>query len=829
MPSDTYMFLAPLPAGATYYREVHPYGPELLGGFNTDLAIEIDPTQLDPYAKALAVVSGLIRFIPHPTQATGTLVLKPDPVALKDLSFTLGSAGSLVFVYRNMDTASVRTFVLQAIQELGPIPIPVLPPGTSPDPDTQAGSFVAGNFYFSVRAGAQLGMASTTGGTGGWAGLGFEIVCVPALGDGPGAVGVGWNRLKELIDPSRLTRRIDPMAFYAAVASGTGPATLAAVHTGHVLLSLPTLRTLIEIRDEYDEPFTDPITIQESGISTTTSIPKELQGTFVPVATSPLINVSYTVTIPNMVLTELPSGSSASASPTRTMAAPSHWALQAIYMPLPTSTADEPTSWFVANTAPLPRFTPNNVVTPIRDGLEVFRQYADDMRTVGGSGKYIYLAGWDLSDNFPLKEDDTTTKVRVLMIGVATRSAEVRAMLFDQPGTTNTDTVAHINALPGNHGQAILDNEVLNYGSHHQKFLVVNGNKGTFAFCGGTDINPNRRDSPNHGAKGAFHDVHAKVEGPAVADIQRSFIDRWNNHPAKRNDPPLSPLPFIPNAGSVFVQVACTYARKKNYPFAPLGSVTPLNAFLRAISKAKKFIYIEDQYLTPYPGTGPFQFDTSKPPVQPPSAADDTVGVLNALMEALERIDYLIIVIPNHFDVPQGRFRRQQFIKGLRAADPEKKKVHVFYLAREGPHPGPGEVATEGGCPTCSGSQKYPYEIYCHSKVWIVDDICAKIGSANCNRRSYTYDSEMDLVMVDGALDNGARAFARRLRLELWGEHLNLTGARNALLEDHLLALQFWLERRDGAHIQPYDHNAETGGTPVLSGLWHTEVDPDGR
>src|SRR5207237_4025992 len=71
----------------------------------------------------------------------------------------------------------------------------------------------------------------------------------------------------------------------------------------------------------------------------------------------------------------------------------------------------------------------------------------------------------------------------------------------------------------------------LGVASHHMKVLIVHGSGGPIAFCGGVDINPDRRDSPAHGAPGAFHDVHARVEGPAVADVHRSFVDRWNSHP----------------------------------------------------------------------------------------------------------------------------------------------------------------------------------------------------------------------------------------------------------------------------------------------------------
>ena len=93
--------------------------------------------------------------------------------------------------------------------------------------------------------------------------------------------------------------------------------------------------------------------------------------------------------------------------------------------------------------------------------------------------------------------------------------------------------------------------------------------------------------------------------------------------------------------------------------------------------------------------------------------------------------------------------------------------------------------------------------------MWVVDDVCAKIGSCNVNRRGYTHDSELDVVVVDGALQSGARAFARNLRMDLWAEHLGMTGARRALLEDHKAALDFWVTPSTGARIRPYLETTE--------------------
>jgi phosphatidylserine/phosphatidylglycerophosphate/cardiolipin synthase-like enzyme len=74
--------------------------------------------------------------------------------------------------------------------------------------------------------------------------------------------------------------------------------------------------------------------------------------------------------------------------------------------------------------------------------------------------------------------------------------------------------------------------------------------------------------------------------------------------------------------------------------------------------------------------------------------------------------------------------------------------------------------------------------VYVHAKVVVIDDVWAMVGSDNLNRRSWTHDSELSCAVLDEATDprepldpagigDGARVFARELRLTLWREHLD--------------------------------------------------------
>lgn len=830
MITEVYVF-SPPPLASGLHREAHPYGPNA-GGFSTELAIEIHPSRLND-APALAVVSGLVRLIPDPAPATTcTLVLTPSPAAIGDLFSLLG--GVVAFVYRNLETASARPLFEPRIAALGDQPFL-----SSEDLASRVNRFLNGEYSVFVQGADKLANLGG-GGADSWGFLGFEVVFVPN-----GLIGErGWARLKEIIEPNNLqTRRLDPASFYQMVSAGNGGIGLAPPHADHLFLQIFTKRILLELRNEYDLPFVGTAGVGDSSSGSTTpqNFTIDNHGTVElavapPGSTSPA-DATYDVTLGNRVFTQLPSGSGATPDPTGGLTAPAHWALQLIFM----ADANDAASWFMPNTAPLPQYTENNKITHLIDGLPTFREMVASMSTVKSDGHYLRLAGWWLTDSFELTSTPptdpahgTTTFARLTQ-NMAVGGAQVRALLWDQWGTQNNEEVAHINSLPSGNGHAILDNETPNYGSHHQKLMVINGSAGAVGFCGGVDLNPDRLDDTRHCAPSPFHDVHSKVEGPAVADINTTFVQRWNGHPSSPTPISGTPPPFATNPGSHYVQITRTFAPSHRYPFAPSGDLGTLHAVRRAIQRAQRFIYIEDQYLTPYPGPYPFV------------SAQDTVGVLTDLLAALARpsFEYLIMLVPNHSDQPQNRFRRHRFIRPLRDAFPDK--VHVFYPIDTCPTrlPVPGSTTaaadknledptsgsvTDPSASSSSGGPQHPGEVYVHTKSWIVDDVYIKIGSCNTNRRGFTHDTELDIHVIDGALENGARAFARRYRVDLWGEHLNLpaSGGRNRLLDDPIFALQFWLHPPAGARIRPYDENAEHDQVNTdLS--WNTLVDPDGR
>ena len=182
-------------------------------------------------------------------------------------------------------------------------------------------------------------------------------------------------------------------------------------------------------------------------------------------------------------------------------------------------------------------------------------------------------------------------------------------------------------------GEVLLDNRIRRGGSHHQKVVVVrreNQPADDIAFVGGMDLVHGRHDDARHlgdpqpadldhgryGERPGWHDVQVALRGPAVDDIAFTFRERWEDpspldhrnplrwllhrfsrHPAERDA--LTPERIdAPRPGPHTVQVLRTYpARRKTYPFAPEGERSIARAYIKAFGRARRLIYLEDQYL----------------------------------------------------------------------------------------------------------------------------------------------------------------------------------------------------------------------------------------
>lgn len=506
-----------------------------------------------------------------------------------------------------------------------------------------------------------------------------------------------------------------------------------------------------------------------------------------------------------------------------------------------------------------------NEVKFLLGGRDTYNAMVAAMETATGQGHFIYLAGWDIYDDFNLKfkgpirssgapdyEDEVPTThgekgttLRELLRAASAGGAMVRALFWFAKG---------VDALGGNnpenrkardeinkHGHAIMDGRVQTRGSHHQKFMLVNGSKGLFAFAGGRDfhfgriLNGGERKSDLDDSGGTIDapeypllDVHLQIRGRAAFDLLEVFLRRYADHPSADDHdilalrPEPGPPPEANDGHRVTVRVCTTF---NSSPDAD----TDQRAFTPSEDVQKQLVP-DDSHANPV--TVRIKGSPDGPPspfIHPYSFAKHgrqsgraqllyaissarryiyfedqymvSQEIAEALKEAITRHGVRVIgVIPHQtvstdFDL-NGRLpfmlasvRLSRVIRVL--GEDLFGKWRLFCPFR------PGEV----------GPVVAPYQ-YIHSKVFIFDDVFCTIGSMNFNRRSTTHDSELSL----GIYERGAESFAKRLRIRLWARHLGLAerdlrllndpiGAMDALWKEVLLAPPFSYAERDAGGV----------------------------
>ncbi|GAC1371758.1 MAG: phospholipase D-like domain-containing protein [Actinomycetota bacterium] len=342
----------------------------------------------------------------------------------------------------------------------------------------------------------------------------------------------------------------------------------------------------------------------------------------------------------------------------------------------------------------------------------------------------------------------------------------------------------------------LLDERVKRGGSHHQKLILMRratGPQDDVAFVGGIDLALGRHDdarhegdpqgalmNPHYGPRPPWHDLQLEVRGPAVGDLAYTFRERWEDPTPLDHRNPLRailrrldreprhahPLPpdreDPPPTGPHSIQVVRTYpATRPRYPFAPQGERSVARAYLKALDKARRLIYLEDQYLW-------------------------SQHAARALARALTNWPdlFLVIVVPRFAERGGALASRSENIGQMNALDKLK--------AAGGDRVGVYDLENVHGTP-----------IYVHAKICLVDDVWLQVGSDNLNRRSWTHDSELACIVLDSTLDgreprdpggmgDGARLLPRQTRLTLWREHLGRAEGQDGDLIDAESGFQAW-------------------------------------
>jgi phosphatidylserine/phosphatidylglycerophosphate/cardiolipin synthase-like enzyme len=519
---------------------------------------------------------------------------------------------------------------------------------------------------------------------------------------------------------------------------------------------------------------------------------------------------------------------------------------------------DHPERWLLSGdergnpATEIAAWTAGNLVRPLVHGTTYFDRLVDEVEALD-PGDHLFFTDWRGDPGERLRAGGPTVAelfTRALERGVCVRGLVWRSHM-DRLSFSKSENRALDREIEHEGGEVLLDQRVRRMGSHHQKFVVLRhaaDPSRDVAFAGGIDLCHSRRDDAAHGGdpqpqpmsaaygpNPPWHDIQLELRGPAVHALDTAFRERWDDphnpdtdHPlawlrdhwrhARLHADPLPPqLPAPPECGPHHVQQLRTYSKiRPPYAFAPEGERSVARGYSKAVRRARRLIYLEDQYMW-------------------------SADVARLFAEALAGHPdlHLVVVVPRvpdqegAFAEPPEYVGRWQAIEMCRKAG--RNRVHVF------------DVENHQGTP-----------VYVHAKVCVVDDVWVSVGSDNFNRRSWTHDSELSSAVLDTTRDDrepldpagtgeGARVFARDLRLELAREHLDraadgsedddlLDPARFvAALNESAEALDAWHEGgRDGPRPPGRLRMHRPEPLSRLTRLWATPLyrfvdDPDGR
>ncbi|WBX83308.1 phospholipase D-like domain-containing protein [Sphingosinicella microcystinivorans] len=279
--------------------------------------------------------------------------------------------------------------------------------------------------------------------------------------------------------------------------------------------------------------------------------------------------------------------------------------------------------------------------------------------------------------------------------------------------------------------------------SHHQKIVVIDER---FAVCGGIDISCARWDTTAHADDdprrtlpdgkpyGPWHDVTMMLDGDAAQALADLGRDRWK-HATRRDLPPAEDghdhWPDDAEVDFRDVDIAVARTRAAWRDCAEVREIEAL--WLDMIAAARRFIYIENQYLT----------------------SGRIAAAIAARMEEDDPPE-IVVVMPRSADgwLEQKAMDAARVLLARAIGKADRLNRFRIYVP-----------VTGGGA-----------DIYVHAKVAIVDDRLLKIGSANLNNRSMGLDSECD-VIIDAALPANADTppAIAALRTRLLAEHLDVS------------------------------------------------------
>jgi phospholipase D1/2 len=327
-------------------------------------------------------------------------------------------------------------------------------------------------------------------------------------------------------------------------------------------------------------------------------------------------------------------------------------------------------------------------------------------------------------------------------------------------------------------------------GSHHQKIATIDD---AIAFSGGIDLARSRWDDRRHLARNPlrqeegepqkpYHDVMAYVTGEAARVAASVFRSRWE---IASGDALAAPEATAPHAGiepGLAVPIAADRVKLVRTR-GTYGECDPCHEILRfyerAIAEAEHLVYAETQYFTARP----------------------ILEALVARMQNRERgpLD-VVVMLPDDADsekekVVLGPVQEQTLTTLERVAHSTGSRVRLLNTL-------------------AAGSEANPVATFIHSKILLVDDRIACVGSANLTNRSLLLDSELAFAWeATEEAPETARSIAR-LRSELLREHTGTNESEEFFRVEGLIDRLDRLLAEGTSRLRPRRRDAELLARP---------------
>ncbi|KAK1416878.1 hypothetical protein QVD17_25997 [Tagetes erecta] len=489
--------------------------------------------------------------------------------------------------------------------------------------------------------------------------------------------------------------------------------------------------------------------------------------------------------------------------------------------------------------------------------------WEDVFVAIEGAKHLIYIAGWSFNPNLILVRDLETeiphargVKLGELLKRKAEEGVAVRIMIWDDETSLPVIKNRGVMGTDDENALAFFKNTKvvcklsprLNHNfptmfTHHQKTITVDthahsssSKREIISFIGGIDLCNGRYDTEQHslfrtlntelqahdfyqtsipgasfrkgGPREPWHDAHACVMGEAAWDIMHNFEQRWR----KQFDPSL----LVPANKIIGLEhdysVTATERNWKVQVFRSIDHVSASvnskftversihEAYVEAIRRAERFIYIENQYFIG--GCHLWENDRH-------SGCWNLIPIEIALkiarkIKAKERFAVYILIPmwpegdPESESVQAILHWTRETMKMMYGLIGEaikdsgeiwhpKDYLNFFCLAnREDENRGEYVplYSPHHGTQYWNAQKQRRFMVYVHSKLMIVDDIYMLIGSANINQRSM--DGQRDTEIAIGCYqssENGKQTNKdiQGYRLSLWYEH---TGRAKETFQD---------------------------------------------